>query len=361
MNLHKEHGKDRSRPKVNSKLVRKSSERIRLINEKLKEAKKRKFVELENPSETEQNVKRRRVGSLDSCEIEENKSSKSALNGLILHSPKKQFPVFTVGKQKTNNMTCLRDVNLKCNEKESVVENNTCRPRNDEVDGELLDQNLNNISSCIKSESLQQLYEKKLLGVDSSPFKGKLSAFEISLLKGKQNLERRKSLESASLRSSPRTNKTNYRRPNYSDKRRSKARLSLDTISEKNKNTQISNTEKIDKLKSKKRKRTSSNKETKSEDEQISGAQIDEKMNKFDSFSKPLGQFKYRMNGAKKRSSLPAKLALTSISLASGSTSQQQQGKSSSLKSAKTSCQRFCPKQVSGKKPTVSEKLFNFL
>jgi len=95
----------------------------------------------------------------------------------------------------------------------------------------VIDQNHVKISSCIKSENLQQLYDKKLKNSspESSPFKGKLSAFEISLLKGQQNLERRKSMESACLRSSPRASRLGVKRPNYREKRKNKLRFSLDS------------------------------------------------------------------------------------------------------------------------------------
>ncbi|KAL4218580.1 PHD finger protein 19 [Mactra antiquata] len=92
----------------------------------------------------------------------------------------------------------------------------------------ILDQNLNHISDCIRRDSTSDMYSRNLKTIcDSSPLKSKMSAFEISLLKGKQNLERRKSIESAALRSSPRMN-SNEQRPNYCDKKKIKSRQSLE-------------------------------------------------------------------------------------------------------------------------------------
>lgn len=91
----------------------------------------------------------------------------------------------------------------------------------------MVDQNRNHITESITRENLKELYSKKIQEVsDTSPFKGKMSAFEISVLKGKQNLERRKSIESSTLRSSPRMN-ANVPKPDYREKRRIKSRLSL--------------------------------------------------------------------------------------------------------------------------------------
>lgn len=96
------------------------------------------------------------------------------------------------------------------------------------------DQNLNHITNNIKSENLKELFQKKVKEVnEASPLKGKMSAFEISVLKGKQNVERRKSIESAALRSSPRTN-TNVPKPNYQEKDKVRSRLSLDHRMEQN-------------------------------------------------------------------------------------------------------------------------------
>lgn len=86
----------------------------------------------------------------------------------------------------------------------------------------MIDQNLNHITDSVTRENLAELWNKKILEVsESSPVKGKMSAFEISLMKGRQNLERRKSIESAALRSSPRANaKGNVPKPNYCDRKR---------------------------------------------------------------------------------------------------------------------------------------------
>lgn len=91
----------------------------------------------------------------------------------------------------------------------------------------VVDQNLNNLTDSMNRENLKDIYSKKLQDIsDLSPFKGQMSAFEISLLKGRQNLERRKSIESATLRSSPRMN-ANVPKPDYREKKRKNSRLSL--------------------------------------------------------------------------------------------------------------------------------------
>lgn len=372
----RDNGKASNRVKF-TKPVRKESDRIKLLMERANEAKKRKFIESnEELTEIKPTTKRRRVGSVERNNDEVNDSYTKApvlsLNGLVSHESRKPLTVSLTGKQKINNVPQSPDkyISVTVNGVEKLCKYNDrltgssfngskfdhTADHKDEVDGEIVDKNLNNISNCIKNENLQQLYERKLLSADvaSSPFKGKMSAFEISLLKGKQNLERRKSLESATLRSSPRTNRHNKKRPNYSDtKKRCKARLSLNItersrVSDRNPRQQGAR-------RSLKRKRTKSDADT-ADQKQVNELKEDTdsargscRLNKMNEKSSSR-QIRHRLNGSR-RNSLPDKLALSSLSKPSGS-SRHLQGQSSStlsLAKAKTSSQRFCPKQISGK------------
>ncbi|XP_060567350.1 uncharacterized protein LOC132726099 [Ruditapes philippinarum] len=119
---------------------------------------------------------------------------------------------------------------LKGNSTQREQSNPSLFDSSNKVDSSLikvLDQNLNHVTNGLNTDNLKEIYSKKLQEVnDLSPFKGQMSAFEISLLKGKQNLERRKSIESATLRCSPRMN-ANVPKPNYREKKRNNSRLSL--------------------------------------------------------------------------------------------------------------------------------------
>lgn len=144
---------------------------------------------------------------------------------LIIVNENESGDLVSDGTSKTREKLTSNSADSENQFEEKVIESGII----DKSSIKVLDQNLNHISDCIKRDNCADLYSRNLKTVcDSSPLKGKMSAFEISLLKGKQNLERRKSIESAALRSSPRMN-ANEQRPNYRDKKQVKARQSLET------------------------------------------------------------------------------------------------------------------------------------
>lgn len=301
-------------------------------------------------------MKKRRLDHSEPRGIEENsvhfKTGGITINGIVSCDIKRPLTVSSVGKHIVNNLkekalgkfTTLKSINgvgQLCKYDnigtESVSTETTTGPR-DEIDGDMLDLNLNNISGCIRNENLQQLYEKKLLSSDinSSPFKGKMSAFEISLLKGKQNLERRKSLESAALRSSPRTNRLEYKRPNYSDTKRVKPRQLLDEVAEERSDEHVKDKkhEEHGAVRPKKRKRTVSN-NNKSVAEDVEVDSPYSSRNKL-RISDPSKRFTYRINGSNRRNSLPTRLSLSSLSSYSSGKQNKQQGQSSRSSSSST-------------------------
>mgnify|MGYP000119657737 CR=1 FL=1 len=372
---------------------RKESDRIKHLSEKAKDViKKRKTVESDDElTEIPHAIKRRKIDCLETNGALENdihvRIPGSPIYGQIPQSPKRPFNVSALGKQKqntfkhspatklfpvppVNGVNSVIDKLLKVGDRivsSDVCGTNSCEQKmdsKDEVDCEILDQNLNQISNCIKSENLQQLYERKILSSDStsSPFKGKMSAFEISLLKGKQNLERRKSLESATLRASPRRSRHSNPRPNYSDTKRSKARLSLNVSSEKGSRISGRNPRQQGSKNTQKRKRTQSvvdndiSQSLESDNctrvldtESSKNKRIVNKMKNEES-----RQCKDRVNGFRRRNSLPDKLALGNLPQSSGKQNHLQGQSSSTLSSSsparsKPSSQKFSPRIVSGR------------
>ncbi|XP_052790457.1 uncharacterized protein LOC128224585 [Mya arenaria] len=216
---------------------------------------KRKVAEAEDASKAKpkkrkiNNVSRLHVGVEENDYLPVGKAfSEASINGVIQPRKMEEKQPFSVAfgsqpsnvsKQSARDFTEIKDLNTMYSFADEEISFKTpCTyegkahsspVKSSVLDPSLLDQNLNKISSCIKSENLQQLYGKKLkhTSPDSSPFKGKLSAFEISLLKGRQNVERRKSMESANIRSSPRAVRLGGHRPNYNETKTYKRKLSL--------------------------------------------------------------------------------------------------------------------------------------
>ncbi|XP_052286913.1 uncharacterized protein LOC127882361 isoform X3 [Dreissena polymorpha] len=360
---------------------------------------KRKMKSLDEESSEPLVKKKRRVGSKDRKSVQENvpirNHTQKSVNGII-GTPKQLFGVTESPKNKYMELKQLNS-----NYSENMIPN--CRGENycDSEDGEvtfkvndkiahkeskmdkhrseLLDQNLNKISCIIQPEDIpvhiQQLYDSKLKNTspESSPFKGKLSAFAISVMKGRENLERRKSLESASatIRSSPRANRTNNQRPNYCERKKHK-RLSLNVESENPSSRSVSGRK--DGNKSGKRKRTLTleslspkkeasdvplNKSNKSKLRNVDQVKFrkhighEKKKNKvkkyklsLDSIDKGslIEDLQHRMNGAQKRKSLP--------SVISSGTKLLAQGQSSPSRSSRAA-QHYRVDQVSGTPPLL--------
>ena len=163
--------------------------------------KKRKLSDTDGHLETMSLRKKRKLESI--TERLKVKSENSLKNNLNMHKLR----------------SAKADMNVKKNCKINCVRRNHT--------GEKVDRNSNFIRDHARMGAdvspnqinLKEFYSSSLKELsETSPFKGKMSAFEISLLKGKQSVERRKSLEAATLRSSPRLN-ANVTANQHSEKR----------------------------------------------------------------------------------------------------------------------------------------------
>ncbi|XP_053380019.1 uncharacterized protein LOC128548687 [Mercenaria mercenaria] len=318
---------------------------------------KRKLEDIES---TDMRPKRRRVNSSDRKLL---KQLDGASNKTDVLDAREIIVARRAGRLENEKMSFRKDI-LENKEEENVEKqrskeklklNNMQRVRSshDDYDGmnkldkstiKIVDQNLNHITESINRENLKEIYSKKIQDAsDSSPFKGQMSAFEISLLKGKQNLERRKSIESATLRSSPRMN-ANVPKPDYREKKRNKSRLSLASS--------LDRQELLDKKTKRNIKKTRKRTRTVDVVGSLSPSSVENKI------VKPVPKrrkskvsikaavslntektIKFRLNGSPKLKTLPTRLSLDSLS----GTSDQHQG------SAFTSLHKqIMPNKVSG-------------